>query len=175
MGALIAGPWEGTVAEHRDEQADRYRLWAEHFEDLLREHPGEDPLPVPRDSVEKMAYNYRVYEDNRLAQLDRLRPMEDARRVSELERKLARLEHKAEYADRGWDNYHELRDQLQRERRGTRLDTLGLDAKTRGTLWGRGIACVEDLRKVTAREGWSIKGVGPQRRQEILDALNRAL
>jgi hypothetical protein len=30
---------------------------------------------------------------------------------------------------------------------------------------------VEDLRKVTARPEWLIKGIGPMRREEIVEAL----
>ena len=60
---------------------------------------------------------------------------------------------------------------MKREHKGTRLDTLNLDPKTRGHLWSANIVTVEELRKVTARPEWLIKGIGPMRRREIIDVL----
>jgi len=130
----------------------------------LEDHDGD--VPLDRACAESLAADYRDREELRLAAIERTGPT-----TGELRNRLARLEHKAELAERWRELYGELRDKLKRERRGTRLDTLDLDAKTRGHLWEQGIVTVEELRKVTARKNWCIKGIGPMRREEIVDAL----
>jgi len=60
---------------------------------------------------------------------------------------------------------------LKRERKGTPLDAIDLDPKTRGHLWSADIVTVEELRQHTERPNWLIKGIGPMRREEIVAAL----
>lgn len=170
MGAVVVGPWDGAVApseEHDDELAETFRGWAAYLEGLLDKHDGQGVIPVKRKYVTLIAGNNRKAEKARLAELERLRPAGE----QHLRRQVARLEAQAETRDRGWNEYHKLREQLKRERHGTPLATLALDVKTRGVLRSANIVTVEELRKATARANWLIKGIGAMRRQEIIDAL----
>lgn len=168
MGAVVVGPWDGAHApsgEHGDATAECYRQWACLFEELLEAHDG-DHVPLTRACAESLAGAYRDREEQRLAAIERTGPT-----PSELRNRIASLESRVHTDRLGWDLYHKLSDQLKRERRGTSLDTLGLDPKTRGHLWSADIVAVEELQKVTAREGWLIKGIGPMRREEIIATL----
>jgi hypothetical protein len=101
-------------------------------------------------------------------ELQRLRG--DQRQV----RRPERDDYHREIADRMVHKLIKLEKQVRRARRGTRLDTLDLDAKTQGVLWSAGIATVEELVRHTRRRNWLIKGVGPQRRTQIIEALQSA-
>lgn len=172
MGAVIVGPWDGATepkAEHGDEWADIFRTWAEFFEKELAE-TDQPMVPISRENVKSLAEDYRTRERNRLERLERSRPKNDrrtAQRIKSLERQL-------ETKDRGWERFYKLRDQLKRERKGTPLDTLSLDVKTRGVLRSADIVTVEELVRITQRRNWLIRGVGPKRRGEIIDALASA-
>jgi hypothetical protein len=173
MGAVIVGPWDGATEpklEHDEKVAEHHRKWAEFLEELLAE-TDEPMVPVSRENVEKLANGYRDRERARLDQLERLRPNPER----DLKQRIQQLERQVATRDRGWDKYWKLRAKMKRERDGTPLDTLaGLDPKTRGTLWSADIVTVEELIRHTERRNWLIRGVGPKRRTEIIEALKSA-
>jgi hypothetical protein len=157
MGAVIVGPWDGATideVEHADATAESYRQWACLFEELLEVDDG-DTVPLTRACAESLAKAYRDREEQRLAAIDRVAGSDEG----VLRRKVERLERQLEGKDRGWARFFKLSEQLKRERKGTPLDTLGLDAKTRGHLWAADIVTVEELRKVTARPGRTSRAV----------------
>jgi hypothetical protein len=174
MGAVIVGPWDGATepkVEHDDEVAEHNRKWAAYLEELLEEH-DQSMIPVSRESVEKLTSIYRDREQSRLDQLERLHPKDDPRQLRELQE---RVDYHREVSDRMVHKLVALEKQVRRARRGTALETLpGLDAKTCGVLWTAGIATVEEFVQNTQRPNWLIRGVGPKRRTEIIEALKSA-
>jgi hypothetical protein len=173
MGAVIVGPWDGATEpklEHDDDVAEHNRKWAAFLEELLAE-TDQPMIPLSRENVERLANGYRNRERTRLDQLERLRPRDDR----DLKQRIRQLEHQVATADRGWDRYWKLQAQVRRERNGTALATLsGLDPKTRGVLWSADIVTVEELTRRRESDLATIKGVGPGRVHEIVEAVNGA-